>query len=361
MSMRDRLRERGGLPDHALLGSVSALRMVLDRAPAPVFLYDDGWRSVYHNDAAAQQLQNGAAQFGHQAVREMETQLATRLRGSHRRYPERETVTFGAGSGSARLTVAVTDIPGGHVVSIFDNTVEAEHAETSRRLAQQLTTSGASLTRDGQQLSDATRAASQEAELLVTGAAELTESIREIASGAAAAAQSSELAASTTKTAAEGMEKLQHSTSEIATMATIIRGIAEQTNLLALNATIESARAGKIGSGFAVVAGEVKELARRTADATEQIRTLVETINTDTAEASESIARIVELIHDVATRQTAIASAVEEQSTVAAAMTSSVQSVTSATASASSAVASTVETAAQLTEDAARLRSLVDN
>jgi len=90
--------------------------------------------------------------------------------------------------------------------------------------------------------------------------------------------------------------------------------MAEQTNLLALNATIEAARAGEAGKGFAVVANEVKELARETAKATEDIGGRIESMQHDTARAVAAIAEIGTVIGRIDELQTRIASAVEEQS-----------------------------------------------
>jgi methyl-accepting chemotaxis protein len=93
-----------------------------------------------------------------------------------------------------------------------------------------------------------------------------------------------------------------------------ITSIAEQTNLLALNATIEAARAGEVGKGFAVVANEVKELAKETARATEDIGCKIGAIQQDTRQAIEAIRQIQAIITRINEIQTSIASAVEEQS-----------------------------------------------
>jgi methyl-accepting chemotaxis protein len=93
----------------------------------------------------------------------------------------------------------------------------------------------------------------------------------------------------------------------------VITSIAEQTNLLALNATIEAARAGEAGKGFAVVANEVKELAKQTGQATEDISDKIATIQHDTKGAIEAIATIGKVINEVNDIANTIASAAEEQ------------------------------------------------
>jgi methyl-accepting chemotaxis protein len=107
--------------------------------------------------------------------------------------------------------------------------------------------------------------------------------------------------------------KLGQSSIEIGQVIKVITSIAQQTNLLALNATIEAARAGEAGKGFAVVANEVKELAKQTAQATEEIGQKIGAIQTDTRDAVDAIAEITTIINQVNDISNTIASAVEEQ------------------------------------------------
>ena len=107
--------------------------------------------------------------------------------------------------------------------------------------------------------------------------------------------------------------KLGESSIEIGKVIKVITSIAQQTNLLALNATIEAARAGEAGKGFAVVANEVKELAKQTAQATEEIGQKIDAIQADTKGAVQAIGEITTIINQINDISNTIASAVEEQ------------------------------------------------
>jgi methyl-accepting chemotaxis protein len=110
------------------------------------------------------------------------------------------------------------------------------------------------------------------------------------------------------------MELLDASGREIGKVVELIVEIAEQTKLLALNATIEAARAGEAGRGFAVVAGEVKDLAKSTADATEEIRKQIGAMQDATRSAVSGIQSVRKMIDQAAGNVVTIASSVEEQS-----------------------------------------------
>ncbi|MFO1357294.1 methyl-accepting chemotaxis protein [Plasticicumulans sp.] len=114
--------------------------------------------------------------------------------------------------------------------------------------------------------------------------------------------------------AAATVAQLTDSSARIGQVSRVINDIAEQTNLLALNATIEAARAGEAGKGFAVVASEVKDLARDTARATDDIGQRIGSIQADTGQVVDAIEQIRQTIAEVNRIATMIASAVEEQS-----------------------------------------------
>lgn len=142
---------------------------------------------------------------------------------------------------------------------------------------------------------------------------EMSSSIREIAKSTQNAADVASKAVHVVQTASATVAKLGESSAEIGSVVKIINSIAEQTNLLALNATIEAARAGEAGKGFAVVASEVKELARETSKATEDVGHRIEAIHTDTQAAVAAIAQIAAIIEQINDTQATIASAVEQQ------------------------------------------------
>ncbi|MGI4745579.1 MAG: methyl-accepting chemotaxis protein [Janthinobacterium lividum] len=109
------------------------------------------------------------------------------------------------------------------------------------------------------------------------------------------------------------MMRLSETSARIDDVVQLINAVATQTNLLALNATIEAARAGDMGKGFSVVAGEVKGLAKRTADATTEINGQIMAIQKESRDAVAAITGIARIISDLGQVTTAVAAAVREQ------------------------------------------------
>ena len=199
----------------------------------------------------------------------------------------------------------------------------------------------------------------QQTDMVATAVTEMVATVDEIANNTNAAVSKAETTNNNAISGKEGVaqtitkidqlsEKLKESeyivqelakdSNTIGSVLDVIRGIAEQTNLLALNAAIEAARAGEQGRGFAVVADEVRTLASRTQDSTKEIETIISSLQGRTKEivshmaicraqgkdsadqASSAGQMLEEITHDVSTimeMNTAIASAIQEQSTVA--------------------------------------------
>lgn len=155
---------------------------------------------------------------------------------------------------------------------------------------------------------------SQGVRTVATNTEEMSASIKEIARNAAEASSTSATTLKQAQSTNITITKLGESSQEIGNVIKVISSIAQQTNLLALNATIEAARAGDAGRGFAVVANEVKELAKQTAKATEDITSKITGIQKDSTSAVDAVAAIGQTIEKLNGIAGAIAASVEEQS-----------------------------------------------
>jgi methyl-accepting chemotaxis protein len=168
------------------------------------------------------------------------------------------------------------------------------------------------------------QAMSHQMDNVLSATEEMSVAVQEIASGAQESARISNEAVDKSRIANEIMQVLKSSSSDISAVIKSISSVAQQTNLLALNATIEAARAGEAGKGFAVVASEVKELAKETRAATEDITKKIEKIQSDTDKAVKSIEQITGIISRLAEIANSTASSVEEQSVTTQEMTKSI-------------------------------------
>ncbi len=292
------------------------------------------------------------------------------------------------------LTVQLTDHYAGDFKQLSEavNTVAAQmrsaiqqisvNTESLVAASEQLTTVSQQMSANAEETSaqasvvkSASEQVSKNRQTVATGTEEMGASLKEIAKNATESARVATAAVKAAETTTATITKLGESSTEIGQVIKVITSIAQQTNLLALNATIEAARAGEAGKGFAVVANEVKELAKETAKATEDISRKIEAIQGDTKAAVEAIASISGIINQVNDISNTIATAVEEQNATTNEMarnvseaahgggeiTQTVAGVAEAAASTTHGANNTQKAAQQLVEMSRSLRDLIEN
>jgi methyl-accepting chemotaxis protein len=260
------------------------------------------------------------------------------------------------------------------IAPIAGNSQALASASTQlQQVAQQIGVAAEETSAQANVVSAASEEVSVNVSTVATATEEMGASIKEIARNASAAADVAAQAVNVAQTTNTTIGKLGESSAQIGQIIKVITSIAQQTNLLALNATIEAARAGEAGKGFAVVANEVKELAKETAKATEDIGVKIEAIQSDTSDAVDAIGSISDIINQISDIQNTIASAVEEQAATTAeigrnvAETSrgsseiaeNITSVAVAAGQTSSGVAETQRSASELGQMATDLQSLI--
>ncbi len=220
-----------------------------------------------------------------------------------------------------RLEATVAEVKGNsiklkeaslHLAGIAD--ALADGAEKAAQETLSVSESSTQLSENMTSIAATMEQASVNVNMVASAAEEMSSTINEITQSASKARVITGDAVNQAETASSQVDELGGSAQEIGKVIETITEISEQVNLLALNATIEAARAGDAGKGFAVVANEIKELARQTAEATQEIKQRVDGIQRSTSGTVAQIAKITGVVKDINEHVVVIASAVEEQS-----------------------------------------------
>ncbi len=190
----------------------------------------------------------------------------------------------------------------------------SQGTETMSRKSNGVAAAAEEMSTSIQTVASAMEQAATSANMVAAATEQMTSTVGEIARNSENARSITSEAVSQAQSATRKMDLLDNAAKDISKVTEVITEISDQTNLLALNATIEAARAGEAGKGFAVVANEIKELARQTAVATQEIKTKIEGIQNSTRATVNEIGQISEVIGNVNEIVGTIATATEEQS-----------------------------------------------
>lgn len=200
---------------------------------------------------------------------------------------------------------------------------------------------------------------STEVQTVTAAMTEMRASIESVAQDVTAASGQAGQAVGITEEAAGAADRLAASTSQIAAVLDTVTAIAGQTHLLALNASIEAARAGAAGAGFAVVAGEVKDLAQQTSSAIGTIAPVLEAVTRDAVDVQTSVARISQVVTTVDGLQGAVSAVVEQQSATTSEIERNLLVAAESTTDIAGSAADVAQAAGQAFDGAAEVRQAV--
>jgi methyl-accepting chemotaxis protein len=187
---------------------------------------------------------------------------------------------------------------------------ESSHSEMDK-----VSTGANQMSTNISEVASSVQVASRNLNEVASAVEELSATLQEISRNMEHCAETTKNAASISEHASAGVRELDEHARNIGDFVGIIDAISKQTNLLALNATIEAASAGEAGKGFAVVANEVKDLAKQTAQAVQQIANRVNEIQQSTNNTIDSIDQISQVMGEVSSINTNIVATIEQQAT----------------------------------------------
>lgn len=234
---------------------------------------------------------------------------------------EIDTLVTALNEMSANLRIMFQDISSGtHTLSTASTELSAisnqmsANAEQTTGKADTVAVAAEEMSANMTSVAAATEETSVNVNMVASAAEEMSSTIAEISSNTKQTQSITKTAVAQSANASTQIKELGAAAIEIGKVTETITDISEQTNLLALNATIEAARAGEAGKGFAVVANEIKDLAKQTSEATGQIKTKIDAIQSASQGSVTEITRISEIINVINERISMIAQTVEEQS-----------------------------------------------
>nr|WP_320189759.1 methyl-accepting chemotaxis protein [uncultured Desulfobacter sp.] len=234
-------------------------------------------------------------------------------------------------------------------------------AEQSSQKANNVSSAAEEMATAMNSVAAATEQASANLQMIVAASEEMTATINEISSNTAKGSHTTTQAVEKAEHISQRVDALGRAATEISKVTETISDISEQTNLLALNATIEAARAGEAGKGFAVVAGEIKELAKQTAHATDEIGERIGEVQSTTTESVSAIKEIVAIIDDINSIVTSVATAIEEQSATTQEISNNVSQAAIGVQEANENVNQTSTVAGEVTEDVHQVSQSADD
>lgn len=227
-------------------------------------------------------------------------------------------------------------------------------------LAGSLATQAGQTTQDAGTVAFAVEQTSASVQTVAAATEELTAAVTEVEQQTKRSANFAQEAVRDAEQANEILNGLLDGSRRVGGVVKLISQIAGQTNLLALNATIEAARSGEAGRGFAVVATEVKNLARRTASATEEITSQVESIQQTTGKTAEAVSSISERIRQAHDMSNSVADSINQQRLATSEISQSVQRVAASTRDVSGSIRAVSAAAGDTSQCANQILSAAD-